>query len=426
MSLSRLALICLTLAALLGAAVWHATTGPDPRDPLQDRRAALAMDAALRQARALETVRAEGVRQAQTAALQARDMAASLDQALQARQALQGEQAVAAQALAEARRRLDVAQAELDQAREALAARDASQAILEAQRAALEIDKTALETRIAALHVDKDALEARVGALQADKAGLLATLAALDAAIAALRGELATLRQANASLAAALAEARARLDETTQARPTPVSVEIPPRNATPSAPCDGDILADQLEALRAQCAALAEDKARREREAADLAEALRQALQRQLESRDVAVSVHGDNGAAVDVTILGEILFASGGRMVRREGLDVLRRLGPSLATLPAESLVMVLGHTDDQPPGPRLQALFPTNWELSMARAAAVSRELQTLAGLPPRRVLAMGRADSEPVAPNDTAEGRARNRRVEIRIGPACPALQ
>jgi type VI secretion system protein ImpK len=75
---------------------------------------------------------------------------------------------------------------------------------------------------------------------------------------------------------------------------------------------------------------------------------------------------------------------------------------------------VVVTGHTDNQPP---LSARFPSNWALSQARADSVRAMLAATTGTP-QRFSAEGRGDAEPLASNDTAAGRAKNRRVEITL--------
>jgi chemotaxis protein MotB len=80
---------------------------------------------------------------------------------------------------------------------------------------------------------------------------------------------------------------------------------------------------------------------------------------------------------------------------------------------------ILVIGHTDNKPIGPALVKHYPTNWELAGARAASVVR-LFAHSGLPSKRLLAVSMADAQPVASNSTPEGRARNRRIEIRLRP------
>ncbi|MGD9080133.1 MAG: OmpA family protein, partial [Desulfobacterales bacterium] len=77
--------------------------------------------------------------------------------------------------------------------------------------------------------------------------------------------------------------------------------------------------------------------------------------------------------------------------------------------------------HTDDRPLGPALKEKFPSNWELSVARAAAVVRFLQKDGGVQPERLAAHGYSFYRPVATNKNKEGRRQNRRIEIILGSA-----
>jgi type VI secretion system protein ImpK len=111
------------------------------------------------------------------------------------------------------------------------------------------------------------------------------------------------------------------------------------------------------------------------------------------------------------VTLLGDGIFDPGSAEVASRALPLFGRVGAALKQLPGA--VSVSGHTDNQP----IRSLrFPSNWHLSKARAEAVKALLA--AQVPAGRVSAEGRADSEPVAPNTSAEGRARNRRVEVTL--------
>jgi type VI secretion system protein ImpK len=111
------------------------------------------------------------------------------------------------------------------------------------------------------------------------------------------------------------------------------------------------------------------------------------------------------------ITIRGDGLFASGSATVADQYQPLLERIGRALAQVPGA--VLVVGHTDNQPIN--RAGRFPSNWHLSRERARAVAADLSALVGTP-SRFSSEGRADSEPLGPNDTAEGRARNRRVEI----------
>jgi len=104
--------------------------------------------------------------------------------------------------------------------------------------------------------------------------------------------------------------------------------------------------------------------------------------------------------------------FASGSDQIRKEYIPVLEKIAQEMQK--NSSRIEVVGHTDNQP---IFTARFPSNWDLSNARSRAVARFLDSAASLGPR-IIYRGRAESEPIAPNDTAEHRALNRRVDIHI--------
>jgi chemotaxis protein MotB len=119
------------------------------------------------------------------------------------------------------------------------------------------------------------------------------------------------------------------------------------------------------------------------------------------------------------VTFVDKILFDSGSVLVKERGRGVLLRLAETFREN-KEQKIVVEGHTDDVQIGSGLQAKFPTNWELSTARAAAVVRFLQDTAGIEPERLTASGFSYFQPVASNETEEGRKENRRIEIILAP------
>jgi type VI secretion system protein ImpK len=111
------------------------------------------------------------------------------------------------------------------------------------------------------------------------------------------------------------------------------------------------------------------------------------------------------------VTILGDGLFKPGEATVSSDNQGLLARIGDALRGVPGP--VDVIGHTDNVP----IRTLrFPSNWELSKARAESVARILS--ARVAAERLRADGRGEAEPVVPNDTPQGRAKNRRVEITL--------
>lgn len=112
------------------------------------------------------------------------------------------------------------------------------------------------------------------------------------------------------------------------------------------------------------------------------------------------------------VILHGDGLFASGSVEIRPDYLPVLRRVAEALAQVPGD--VLVTGHTDNVP----IHTLrFPSNWHLSQRRAESVVEYVGRETGTP-GRFTAEGRAETEPLVPNDTRDNRARNRRVEITL--------
>jgi chemotaxis protein MotB len=117
------------------------------------------------------------------------------------------------------------------------------------------------------------------------------------------------------------------------------------------------------------------------------------------------------------------VLFPSGQAELTTDGVRVIDKVGAALAAL-ADRRILVVGHTDDVPIGAELRARFPSNWELSTARATTVVKRFIDHAHIEASRLDATGRADTEPVSPNATDEGRRLNRRIEIILLPPQPS--
>jgi len=119
------------------------------------------------------------------------------------------------------------------------------------------------------------------------------------------------------------------------------------------------------------------------------------------------------------VTFVDKILFDSGSVMIKPKGQEVLLKLADSFRENKDQNIA-VEGHTDDVQIGSALVDRFPTNWELSTARATAVVRFLQEKGNIEPERLTASGFSFYRPVATNETPEGREQNRRIEIILVP------
>jgi chemotaxis protein MotB len=116
------------------------------------------------------------------------------------------------------------------------------------------------------------------------------------------------------------------------------------------------------------------------------------------------------------VDLAEQIFFDSGRATLKPGGKQVLKKVGEALKAY-ENKLIRVVGYTDNVPVAKALQGKYPTNWELSVARATTVVRFLQDT-GIPPERMVASGRGEYSPVASNDTPEGREKNRRIEIML--------
>jgi chemotaxis protein MotB len=119
------------------------------------------------------------------------------------------------------------------------------------------------------------------------------------------------------------------------------------------------------------------------------------------------------------VVFIDKILFDSGSVEINAKGRNILLVVADSIRENKNQPVV-VEGHTDNMPLGPTLKERFPSNWELSAARAAAVVRFLQKQGRVQPKRLSARGYSYFRPVESNQTKEGRRQNRRIEIIFGP------
>lgn len=137
---------------------------------------------------------------------------------------------------------------------------------------------------------------------------------------------------------------------------------------------------------------------------------LRPLLENEIARKLVSVEDSQDRST---VTILGDGLFESGSTQIQNQYYPVLATIGQALDSV--EGQIVVTGYTDDKP----IQSLnFPSNWHLSQGRADAVKEILLTYVKNGGTRIRSEGRGSTNPVAPNDTLENRAKNRRVEITL--------
>ena len=139
---------------------------------------------------------------------------------------------------------------------------------------------------------------------------------------------------------------------------------------------------------------------------------LEQRLSNQVATHTVSMKM-GRDGLVISLREAG--FFSSGSATPRPETLPTLRQIAASLGRTPYD--LRIEGHTDNIPIH---TAEFDSNWELSSARATRIARLFLEMKAIPPERISAAGYAEFHPVASNDTAEGRAENRRVDLVVLP------
>lgn len=170
---------------------------------------------------------------------------------------------------------------------------------------------------------------------------------------------------------------------------------------------EGQVMVSKQDALRALQARAQEA---REQELQDSAKRIRAALHTEI--RGGAVDVETEQQKIV-IRIREKASFPSGAAQLRDDFRPILDRVGRILKE--TEGRIIVSGHTDDVPIA---TSRFRSNWELSASRAVSVVHDLIDVSRIPSERFSIEGLAETQPVAPNDTLENRARNRRVEIRL--------
>jgi chemotaxis protein MotB len=190
-----------------------------------------------------------------------------------------------------------------------------------------------------------------------------------------------------------------------------VSTRSFPGTATQSsAPDSHAIFADTATVTRQQAEQIAQSQAESQaldKVAADVSSAMSDLIQANL-------VVVRRKGTTIEVEIRTDILFPSGSATLSPTAVGVIRKLSQTLVALP--NPLRVEGHTDSQPID---TPAFPSNWELSSARAASVVHLIANN-GVDPARLSVIGRAQFSPAQPNTTAAGRNANRRVLISILP------
>lgn len=170
-------------------------------------------------------------------------------------------------------------------------------------------------------------------------------------------------------------------------------------------------LAGDKQMLAESIALLQKNKEQAVKKVSGTYESLFRKMEKEIQEGQIAIT---ELKGKLTVDVIDKILFDSGKAEIKPAGLEVLDRVVEILATTEGKA-IRVEGHTDNVPIGGQLAKKYPTNWELSAARALTVVRYLETK-GLDPRLLSAVAFGEHQPVADNETPEGRSRNRRIAI----------
>jgi len=176
-------------------------------------------------------------------------------------------------------------------------------------------------------------------------------------------------------------------------------------------------LNEKLTQLQQQSAEIAAQKDAEIQQLKGTYESLVKDLKGEIEKGEIKVTQMRDK---LTVDLVEKILFDSGRAEVKPQGQEVLKKVGNILKDVKDKD-IRIEGFTDNVPIGGSLRQKFPTNWELSTQRATNVLRFLQDEGGVDGAKLVAAGYGEFRPIAGNDTPEGRAENRRIEIVLVPS-----
>jgi len=246
---------------------------------------------------------------------------------------------------------------------------------------------------------ESEELSSQVMALKSEKNALEKETRELRLKILSLEGKMARLQQENTNL-----------EEILKAKSGTMSqqiAELRKRNKD---------LKQENESLRAKTQALEVEKTEEVLGVRTMYEDLVQDMESEIKKGEITIT---QLKGKLKVNMVDEILFDSGRATIKPQGVKVLERVGKVLLNA-KDQAIRIEGHTDNVPIGAELAKTYPTNWELSVARATAVTRYLQEKIGVDPRFISATGYGPYQPIASNETEEGRTRNRRIEIVLVP------
>ena len=278
------------------------------------------------------------------------------------------------------------------------------------QRKADEADS--LTKRLAALQKQYDALAAENAALKVRNERLISDLSGMTLQKEKLTTDLAYVTGQRDKIAVDKEE----LDKILQAKSDTLSQTISDlRRKISELDAENGKLRERNAALQKEVAALTKAKEEQVQKVSSTYESLLEKMKSEISKGQVTIS---ELKGKLTVNMVDSILFDSGKAEVKQGGLEVLQKVISILADVKDKS-IRIEGHTDNVQIVGGLARRYPTNWELSSARAINVTRYLQEQ-GIDPGQLAAVAYGEWKPVGDNGTPEGRAKNRRIEIILVP------
>jgi len=269
----------------------------------------------------------------------------------------------------------------------------------------LKKDISAMEEKLKTKEGEKTALESELSKLKKEKEELIKKRDALSAENANLKSMLEANKD---ELTKDLISVKAKLSEKEQ-KIKELENELKSENA-------------QITELKTEISGLSKEKSQaieeKDKAVAELKKTytnLVDELKDEIKKGEIAVTQLRDK---LSLSMVDKILFDSGSADVKKDGKKVLDRVAEILRKV-TDKQIRIEGHTDNVKIGLRIAKKFPTNWELSNARATNVVRYLQEK-GVDPKLLSPAGYAEYKPVESNDTEEGKSKNRRIEIVLIP------
>jgi chemotaxis protein MotB len=220
---------------------------------------------------------------------------------------------------------------------------------------------------------------------------------------AAVEGQLGTLRKDHNRLSALLAETEEEKQEATE--------QAAQAEEEKQAAAEKAAQAEREKQAAAEKAAQAEAELARQR---NVFSKLQDTFAKEQEANQIKIEMLK---SGIKVNLANEILFSSGSAALNEQGQEVIKRAAGDLKDSPYQ--ILVAGFTDNVAIKGKLKEKFPSNWELAGARAASVVRILEG-EGVPSEQLLMISLGENQPVESNETPEGRALNRRIEIMLRP------